>query len=87
MDRVRPGGGLLFMSGTGGRHAAVGLGLIAAVTAALPALVANLALDIAPVRGQPHRARPRRHPVVGGAARRRARDVDGGQQFTPDAWS
>jgi NAD(P)-dependent dehydrogenase (short-subunit alcohol dehydrogenase family) len=50
MDRVRPGGGLLFMSGTGGRHAAVGLGVISAVTAALPALVANLALEIAPVR-------------------------------------
>ena len=63
------------------------LGLIAAVTAALPALVANLALEIAPVRGQPHRAGLRRHPVVGGAARRRARGVDGGQQFTPDAWS
>jgi NAD(P)-dependent dehydrogenase (short-subunit alcohol dehydrogenase family) len=50
LGRVRPGGGLLFMSGTGGRHAAVGLGVIAAVTAAMPALVANLALEIAPVR-------------------------------------
>lgn len=47
---VRPGGSLLFMGGTGGRRTGVGLGIIAAVTAALPALTANLALEIAPVR-------------------------------------
>jgi NAD(P)-dependent dehydrogenase (short-subunit alcohol dehydrogenase family) len=47
---VRPGGTLLFMSGTGGRHTGVGLGIIAALTASLPALTANLALEIAPVR-------------------------------------
>lgn len=49
-DLVRPGGSLLFMGGTGGRRTGVGLGIIAAVTAALPALTANLALEIAPVR-------------------------------------
>jgi NAD(P)-dependent dehydrogenase (short-subunit alcohol dehydrogenase family) len=48
--RVRPGGSLLFVSGTGGRHPAVGLSLIGALTAAAPALVRNLALEIAPVR-------------------------------------
>jgi NAD(P)-dependent dehydrogenase (short-subunit alcohol dehydrogenase family) len=48
--KVRPGGTLLFMGGTGGRHPAVGLGVISALTAALPALTANLALEIAPVR-------------------------------------
>lgn len=48
--KVRPGGALLFMSGTGGRHTGVGLGVISAVTAALPALAANLAVEIAPVR-------------------------------------
>jgi NAD(P)-dependent dehydrogenase (short-subunit alcohol dehydrogenase family) len=48
--KVRPGGTLLFIGGTGGRHTGVGLGIIAAVTAALPALTANLALEIAPVR-------------------------------------
>jgi NAD(P)-dependent dehydrogenase (short-subunit alcohol dehydrogenase family) len=48
--KVRPGGSLLFMGGTGGRRAGVGLGIISAVTAALPALTANLALEIAPVR-------------------------------------
>lgn len=45
-----PGGTLLFMGGTGGRHRGVGLSLIGALTAAMPALVANLALEIAPVR-------------------------------------
>jgi NAD(P)-dependent dehydrogenase (short-subunit alcohol dehydrogenase family) len=48
--RMRPGGTLIFVGGTGGRHTDVGLGVIAAVTAATPALVANLALEIAPVR-------------------------------------
>ncbi len=48
--KVRPGGTLLFMGGTGGRRTGVGLGVISAATAALPALTANLALEIAPVR-------------------------------------
>jgi NAD(P)-dependent dehydrogenase (short-subunit alcohol dehydrogenase family) len=48
--KVRRGGTLVFMSGTGGRHTGVGLGIISALTAALPALTANLALEIAPVR-------------------------------------
>jgi NAD(P)-dependent dehydrogenase (short-subunit alcohol dehydrogenase family) len=48
--RVRPGGTLLFMGGTGGRRTAVGFSLIAALTAAMPALVRNLALELAPIR-------------------------------------
>jgi NAD(P)-dependent dehydrogenase (short-subunit alcohol dehydrogenase family) len=48
--KIRPGGALLFMSGTGGRHTAVGLGIISSATAALSALTANLALEVAPVR-------------------------------------
>ena len=48
--RVRPGGTLLFMSGTGGRRTAVGLSLVSTITAALPALTTNLALEIAPIR-------------------------------------
>ena len=47
---IRPGGSLLFMGGTGGRKRGPGLSLIAAGTAALPALVANLAVEVAPVR-------------------------------------
>jgi NAD(P)-dependent dehydrogenase (short-subunit alcohol dehydrogenase family) len=50
VNKVRPGGTLLFMGGTGARRPAVGLGIAAAVTAALPALTANLALELAPVR-------------------------------------
>jgi NAD(P)-dependent dehydrogenase (short-subunit alcohol dehydrogenase family) len=48
--KVRPGGTLLFMGGTGGRHITKGFALISALTAALPALTKNLALEIAPVR-------------------------------------
>jgi NAD(P)-dependent dehydrogenase (short-subunit alcohol dehydrogenase family) len=49
-SKVRPGGTLLFMSGTAGRRAVAGLAFIAALTAALPALTKSLALEVAPVR-------------------------------------
>jgi NAD(P)-dependent dehydrogenase (short-subunit alcohol dehydrogenase family) len=48
--KVRPGGTLLFMGGTGGRRTAVGLALISALTAGMPALTKNLALELAPIR-------------------------------------
>ncbi len=48
--KVRPGGTLLFMGGTGGRRPTVGFSLISALTAAGPAMTANLALELAPVR-------------------------------------
>ena len=48
--RMRPGGTLLFMSGTAGRRVGPGAGIFPAATAALPAFVASLALEIAPVR-------------------------------------
>jgi NAD(P)-dependent dehydrogenase (short-subunit alcohol dehydrogenase family) len=47
---VRPGGTLVFMSGTGARRPAVGISVTALLTVGLPALVANLALEVAPVR-------------------------------------
>ncbi|MFY9929698.1 MAG: SDR family oxidoreductase [Streptosporangiaceae bacterium] len=50
VGRVRPGGTLLFMAGTGGRSRGAGNSLIAAGTAALPALIANLAVEAAPIR-------------------------------------
>jgi NAD(P)-dependent dehydrogenase (short-subunit alcohol dehydrogenase family) len=50
VGKVRPGGTLLFMGGTGARRPAVGLALASAVTVGLPALVAGLALELAPVR-------------------------------------
>jgi NAD(P)-dependent dehydrogenase (short-subunit alcohol dehydrogenase family) len=37
-------------STTGDRRPAIGLGIVSTVTAALPALIANLALELAPVR-------------------------------------
>jgi NAD(P)-dependent dehydrogenase (short-subunit alcohol dehydrogenase family) len=48
--RMRPPGTLLFIGGTGGRQAGVGLTLISAMTAALPALIASLAVELAPIR-------------------------------------
>jgi len=48
--KVRPGGSLLLMGGTGGRRVGLGLALVSAVTAAMPALTASLALELAPVR-------------------------------------
>jgi NAD(P)-dependent dehydrogenase (short-subunit alcohol dehydrogenase family) len=50
VGKVRPGGTLLFMGGTGGRDPAVAVGVTSAMTAALPALTASLALEVAPVR-------------------------------------
>jgi NAD(P)-dependent dehydrogenase (short-subunit alcohol dehydrogenase family) len=49
-DKVRPGGSLLFVSGTGARRPGIGLSIIGIATAAMPALIANLALEIAPIR-------------------------------------
>ncbi len=49
-NKVRAGGTLTFMSGTGGRSNGPGLSLIAALTAAQPALIRNLALESAPIR-------------------------------------
>jgi len=48
--KVRPGGTLLFVGGTGGRRTAPGLAFISALTAAGPALTKNLALELAPIR-------------------------------------
>lgn len=48
--KVRAGGTLIFIGGTGGRRPAVGLSVVSALTAALSALIANLALELAPVR-------------------------------------
>lgn len=50
VGKVRPGGTLLFMGGTGGRRPAIGIGITSTVTIALPAMAANLALELAPIR-------------------------------------
>ena len=48
--KVRPGGSLTFMGGTAARRPSAGPGIVSAMTAALPALTASLALEVAPVR-------------------------------------
>ncbi len=48
--KVRPGGTLVFMGGTGGRRQNIELGMVPTVTAAMPALTASLAVALAPVR-------------------------------------
>jgi NAD(P)-dependent dehydrogenase (short-subunit alcohol dehydrogenase family) len=50
VDKIRPGGALLLIGGTGGRKIGLGNGIASAVTAALPPLTASLALEMAPVR-------------------------------------
>ena len=48
--RIRPGGTLILMGGTGGRRISRELGIASAATAALPPFTATLALEVAPVR-------------------------------------
>jgi NAD(P)-dependent dehydrogenase (short-subunit alcohol dehydrogenase family) len=48
--RMRPGGTLVLMGGTGGRKIRKDLGLVSAATAVLPPFTATLALELAPVR-------------------------------------
>lgn len=50
VHKVRAGGTLLFMSGTGGRRPGVGFGVVSTLTAATAAFTANLALELAPIR-------------------------------------
>jgi NAD(P)-dependent dehydrogenase (short-subunit alcohol dehydrogenase family) len=50
VGKVRPGGTLLFIGGTGGRASAPGFALISALTAALPAITRSLAVELAPIR-------------------------------------
>ena len=49
-SRVRPGGSLIFISGTGARRPAVGLSVMSPLATGAPALAKSLALEIAPTR-------------------------------------
>ena len=49
-NKVRSGGTLLFVGGTGSRRPHLGLAIVSTVTTALPALTASLALELAPIR-------------------------------------
>ena len=48
--KMRPGGTLLLMGGTGGRRISRELGIVSVATAVLPPFTAALALELAPVR-------------------------------------
>jgi NAD(P)-dependent dehydrogenase (short-subunit alcohol dehydrogenase family) len=48
--RMRPGGTLIFIGGTGGRRISRELGIFSAATAVLPPFAAALALELAPIR-------------------------------------
>jgi NAD(P)-dependent dehydrogenase (short-subunit alcohol dehydrogenase family) len=48
--KMRSGGSLLLMSGTGGRRVGHALGIVSAATAVMPPFTAALALELAPVR-------------------------------------
>jgi NAD(P)-dependent dehydrogenase (short-subunit alcohol dehydrogenase family) len=48
--KMRPGGSLILMGGTGGRRIDHRLGIVPAATAALPPFTASLALELAPIR-------------------------------------
>jgi NAD(P)-dependent dehydrogenase (short-subunit alcohol dehydrogenase family) len=48
--KLRAGGTVLFIGGTGGRRTAKGMSLIAAITAGMPAMVRDLAVELAPAR-------------------------------------
>ena len=48
--KVRPAGSLIFVGGTGARRPRLGLAIVLTATAAFPALVASLALELAPIR-------------------------------------
>src|SRR5215470_2443088 len=98
VGRVRAGGTLLFMGGTGGRRRGPGMSLIAAGTAGVPAMIANLAFEVAPIRvnliaagfvDTPARRltgrcrRPRRPHYDEHRPDRSNIDIDGGQQLVP----
>ncbi len=50
LGKLRPGGTLLLMGGTGGRRISRELGIASAATAVLPPFTAALALELAPIR-------------------------------------
>jgi NAD(P)-dependent dehydrogenase (short-subunit alcohol dehydrogenase family) len=77
VGKVRAGGTLLFMSGTGGRRTAPGFYFLSALTAALPALTKNLALEVAPIRVNLIAAGFVDTSALTGATF----DIDGGQQL------
>ena len=90
MSKVRPGGTLLFLSGSGGRRTTAGLAFSTALTAALRAMTRSLALEVAPVRVNliaagvvvpADIAALAVHLMTNTAITGATIDIDGGQQF------
>ena len=50
VGKVRPPGSLVFMGGTGARRPRTGLAIASTATVAQPTMIANLALEVAPIR-------------------------------------
>jgi NAD(P)-dependent dehydrogenase (short-subunit alcohol dehydrogenase family) len=48
--KVRPSGSLIYMGGTGARRPRPGLAIASTATIALPAMIASLAIELAPIR-------------------------------------
>ncbi|HTY93867.1 MAG TPA: SDR family oxidoreductase [Steroidobacteraceae bacterium] len=48
--KVRPPGSLVFVGGTSARRPRLGLAIVSTATVAFPTLIANLALELAPIR-------------------------------------
>ena len=74
--RSDSGGTLLLIGGTGGRRIRPGSAIVSAVTAAMPALTAGLALVLAPIR-----VNPIVHVMINASVTGATYDIDGGQQF------
>jgi NAD(P)-dependent dehydrogenase (short-subunit alcohol dehydrogenase family) len=88
---VRPGGTLVFLGNTAGRRPAPGQALLAALTAAQPALIKHLALELAPIRvnllaagdvDPANIAALAVHLMTNTAITGATLDIDGGQQLT-----
>ena len=74
--KVRPPGSLIFICGTGERRPRAGLGIASTVNVALSTLIANLALELAPIRVNMIAA-----GFVDTALTGATYDIDGGQQL------
>ena len=73
VGKVRPGGALLFMGGTGARHPSMGVGISSAMTNAAPCADRDAGPRDRSRPDQPDRGRLRRHTLVRIAARGRPR--------------
>ena len=69
--KMRPGGSLIFMGGTGGRKISRELGIVSAATSVLTSVHGGARAGARPGSRQPHRRRLRRHSAGGVVLRRR----------------